>query len=72
MDKFCKENKFSPLEAALQFVANVPEIDKIIVGVESKCQLSEIIRAINKSVEIKADHLEISDLGLISPIQWSN
>ena len=34
--EFYQENGLSALEASLQFIVQVPEIDKIIVGVESE------------------------------------
>jgi len=68
--EFYQENGLSALEASLQFIAQVPEIDKIIVGIESERQLTEIVRAINNPVIIESNHLEISDLGLISPVHW--
>lgn len=68
--EFYKENGLSALEASLQFIAQVPEIDKIIVGVESERQLTEIVRAIKNPVIIESNHLETFDLGLISPIHW--
>ena len=68
--EFYKENDLSALEASLRFVAQIPEIDKVIVGLESERQLTEIVRAINNPVIIESNHLETSDLGLISPIHW--
>ena len=66
----CLINKLSPLQASLQFVSQIPEVEKIIVGIESENQLLEIIQALKSSHITKADHLAVNDLGLISPIQW--
>ena len=68
--EFYQENGLSALEASLQFIVQVPEIDKIIVGVESESQLTEIVRAINNPVIIEYNDLETDDLGLISPVHW--
>ena len=68
--EFYQENGLSALEASLQFIVKVPEIDKIIVGVESEHQLTEIVRAINNPVIIEYNDLETDDLGLISPVHW--
>jgi len=70
MDRVYQENGLSALEASLQFIVQVPEIDKIIVGVESESQLTEIVRAINNPVIIESNDLETNDLGLISPVHW--
>jgi aryl-alcohol dehydrogenase-like predicted oxidoreductase len=68
--EFYQENGLSALEASLQFIVQVPEIDKIIVGIESERQLTEVVRAINNPVIIKSNHLETADLDLISPVHW--
>ena len=68
--EFYQENGLSALEASLQFIVQVPEIDKIIVGVESERQLTEIVRAINNPVIKVPNDLEAEDLGLISPVHW--
>jgi len=68
--EFYQENGLSALEASLQFIVQVQEIDKIIVGVESEHQLTEIVRAINNPVIIEYNDLETDDLGLISPVHW--
>jgi len=67
---FYKKNGLSALEASLQFTLQVPEIDKIIVGVESERKLTEVVRATNNPVIIESNDLETADLGLISPVHW--
>ena len=68
---FLRENSLSALEASLQFVSELPEVDKFIVGVESLAQFSEIIEAMDSPSFTEAKQLEINDIGLISPIAWS-
>lgn len=68
---FYQRNCLSALEASLQFVAQVPEIEKIIIGVESERQFSEIIKALESPIEIESNYLAANDIGLISPIHWS-
>tara|TARA_B100000780_G_scaffold267553_1_gene224748 strand:+ start:62 stop:940 length:879 start_codon:yes stop_codon:yes gene_type:complete len=69
-DSFCVQNQLSPLEACLHFVAQISEIDKIIVGIESETQFSEILEALDKSLDLNIDHLGINDINLINPIHW--
>lgn len=69
-NKFCNQNYLSPLEASLNFVAQIPEIDKIIVGIESENQFSEILEVFKNSPIIDSTHLCVNDLNLISPIHW--
>ena len=68
---YCLINKISPLQASLKFVSQIPEVEKIIVGIESENQLSEIIQAFKTPYITNPEHLAVNDLGLISPIQWS-
>ena len=68
---FYLHNNLSALEASLHFVAQIPEIEKIIVGIESERQLSEIVKATSNPIIIESSYLASNDLGLISPIHWS-
>jgi aryl-alcohol dehydrogenase-like predicted oxidoreductase len=68
---FLQENSLSALEASLQFVVQVPEVDKVVVGVESEIQFSQIVRAMDNCTLMESKQLEINDVGLISPIDWS-
>jgi len=66
-----KSNNQSPLEACLDFVFSFNEIDKIVIGVESKKQLEEIIFSVNNQLNYPiSDHLEIDDIMLIDPSKW--
>jgi aryl-alcohol dehydrogenase-like predicted oxidoreductase len=58
----------SLLEYALNFVLNTQEIDKILVGVDSKKQLIEITQAV-KSLDSLESH-SISDINLLNPSLW--
>jgi hypothetical protein len=64
------ENKISPLRACLSYVNQIPEISKIIVGVDSQRQLRQIITAILEPGIVIPDHLQTDDLGLINPSLW--
>ena len=69
---FYQEACLSPLEACLSFVQQVPEIDRVIIGVDSERHLDEIVKAMQKPSKIQCNHLESTDLKLISPIHWSS
>lgn len=61
----------SPAQAALAFINQTPQIDKIICGVNTAEQLQELTKAINT----KIDHEEfyqfaINELKFIDPSQW--
>ena len=44
----CRIHKLSPLTAALNFILNLPEVNRCLVGVDSAKQLEEIIISSNK------------------------
>jgi aryl-alcohol dehydrogenase-like predicted oxidoreductase len=66
--KIVESSNLSLLEYALNFVLNIKDIDKVIVGVNSERQLKEIIQTkIDKDV---LDGFPINDLKLLNPSEW--
>jgi len=63
-----KESGLSELEYALNFVLSVHEIDKVLVGVDSKQQLEEIVRSVKKHGN--PDAYPINDMNLLNPSMW--
>lgn len=68
--KFCASNNISLMQGCLHFVGNIPEIEKIIIGVVSERQFEEVLTAAKQPVNFYPGGLESKDLGLISPPQW--
>jgi aryl-alcohol dehydrogenase-like predicted oxidoreductase len=58
----------SLLEYALNFVLNIKEIDKVLVGVNSERQLQEIIQSVHNHENISA--YPINDVNLLNPSSW--
>jgi aryl-alcohol dehydrogenase-like predicted oxidoreductase len=58
----------SLIEYALNYVLNVQEIDKVLVGVNSKEQLIDIVNAAQKKAPTNA--FTIEDLNLLNPSRW--
>lgn len=59
------------LAATLSFPKNIPEIDKIVVGVTSKKELQEICSQYNKSTEkIDFSRFKIINEQFINPSRW--
>ena len=58
----------SLLEYALNFALNVPELDKILVGVESTSQLRDIINVPMLNTNLK--EFSINDIELLNPVYW--
>lgn len=67
-----KKNKLSALEACLLYPLSLPEIDKVIVGVDNVKQLNEVI-TISKSQKSKIDcsFMISNDQNLINPSNWN-
>jgi aryl-alcohol dehydrogenase-like predicted oxidoreductase len=63
-----EKSGMSLLEYALNFVLNIKEIDKAIVGVNSKIQLNEIVQSIKQSENLNAYPVE--DINLLNPGLW--
>jgi len=69
-DSWLKSNNISSVEAALNFVLSEDLIDKVIVGVDSKTQLTEVISASRKHTLAVPKILDIIDDGLVNPSLW--
>ena len=69
-DLWLKTDNISGLEAALNFALSEYLIDKIIVGVDNKTQLSEVISASKKYTLCVPKILNTTDEKLINPSLW--
>jgi hypothetical protein len=62
----------TPLEACLKFVDSCDYINKVIVGVQSTHQLSQILSAVKKNDLLQVQNsLEVDDEMLINPSNWN-
>ena len=66
--KMVKERGMSLLEYALNFVLNISEIDKVLVGVDSEQQFTEIVKAVKGQSNL--DAYPIDDINLLNPSLW--
>lgn len=62
------KNKLTLLEYAINFVLSVKEVDKVVVGVNSKQQLKGIIESIK--VHCNIEPFPINDINLLNPALW--
>jgi len=60
----------SPLQAAIGFLAGIPEIDFVIVGVNDHLQLEEICRAARPIPTEVFARYAISDNAILNPSEW--
>ena len=70
-NEWINDTKQTPLSATLNFSYSYEQINKVIVGVQNKSQLTEIITSISKSPQNSVpDELIIDDPMLINPTNW--
>ena len=67
-----KKNRLSAAEACLLYPLSLPEIDRVIVGVDNVSQLNEVITN-SKSQKSKIDwsFMISNDQNLINPSNWN-
>lgn len=70
-DQWIKDNKVSALDACLAYALYNEGIDKIVVGVDSKLQLEQIVSSLESSkIEFFPD-ISSNDSNLINPSKWN-
>jgi len=69
-DKWLIENDISPLEASVRFVNSISEVSKILVGVETTHQLTEINSAATGFLPSIPEELFTTDEYLLNPSNW--
>jgi aryl-alcohol dehydrogenase-like predicted oxidoreductase len=70
-DRWLQFNQCTPAEAALGFIQEFSQIDKIVVGVETVNQLKELNEAMNSQWLGKWPQIDSMDEKLIDPYNWS-
>ena len=63
--------ELSPLQACLGFVRSFPEIDRIVVGVDSLAQLREVVAASKADIPDAWPSIACADSELINPSLWA-
>ncbi|RBW48268.1 aldo/keto reductase [Marinobacter sp. F3R11] len=61
----------SPLQVCLGYLNQYPEINKIVVGVETASQLREVVSAVGAPVASVPESIQTNDLNLINPALWT-
>ena len=64
------DNKLSPLEASIRYMISKPEISRVLVGVDNKDQLQNIINAIDGNLPSIPEELSTNDPDLLNPGSW--
>jgi aryl-alcohol dehydrogenase-like predicted oxidoreductase len=69
-DQWLNEMGITPLQACLRYVLSFKEINKVVVGVDSIRQLSEILEASVGAAQVVPSSIVGSDIDLINPANW--
>jgi aryl-alcohol dehydrogenase-like predicted oxidoreductase len=69
-DDWLSENQITPLEACLNYVLQKPQIDKLVVGVDSLAQLKQITAAVRSIPDNMPSELKTEDEMLLNPGLW--
>lgn len=70
-DRWVESNECSPVEAALGAALADDRIDRVVIGVDGRDQLGEILDALGAPLPVPPDTLGSEDLDLIDPSRWS-
>lgn len=69
-EQWLNANNLTALQACLNFVLSNPDIDRVVVGVDSLLQLQEILAATTIELVNPPDKLCCDDPNLINPARW--
>lgn len=69
-EQWLVDTKSTPLQGCLGYVLSNPNIDRVIVGVDSLGQLQEILAATTGTSNSPPDNLYCNDPDLINPALW--
>jgi len=69
--QWLNDNKITAIEASIRFANSVPEISKVLVGVDTRRQLKEIIDASDGFLPDLPIELFTEDSDLLNPSNWS-
>jgi aryl-alcohol dehydrogenase-like predicted oxidoreductase len=68
--EWLSDNKLTALEAAIRYAISTPEISRVLVGVDSKDQLQDIIKAADGDIPPIPKELFTHDTDLLNPENW--
>lgn len=70
-DAWVAGQQLTPLQACLGYLNGHPEINKIVVGVDTAEQLREIVSTVKTPIPTVPENIQTSDLNLINPGLWA-
>jgi len=69
-ENFLKTNNSNAIKESLQFIYNINEIDKIVIGFDNPKQLLELFSYVSKRNSHDYSKLKSNNLSLIDPRKW--
>jgi len=70
-DAWLKDVGLSPLQACLRYALSFPEINKVVIGLDSLAQLKEILQASEGLMPAIPEDVQTNDLDLLNPARWN-
>ena len=67
-----KANDIKPLNGCLDYVNSIPELTRIVVGIDNYNHLQEILKCKSTPKLIFPEYLLSNDINLINPSKWEN
>jgi aryl-alcohol dehydrogenase-like predicted oxidoreductase len=71
-DAWLNQTGLTPLQACLRYFNDLPEIDRVVVGVDTVAQLNEILGETNGALSSLPEFCPLQDERLINPATWNN
>jgi aryl-alcohol dehydrogenase-like predicted oxidoreductase len=69
-NEFLKKNKVSALDACLSYPLSLTEISNVIVGVQTRKEIEELIKLERKLTRLDTSFMSCNDLNLVDPSRW--
>ncbi len=66
-----EQEGITPLQACLRYVASLPQIGRVVVGVDTAVQLQQIVQAADGELATLPEFDTLQDARLINPASWN-
>ena len=68
--QWLEKHELSPLQACIRYVCNQHLVDRVVIGVDSLCQLEQVIETSSSPLESLPKFSSLKDTRLINPSRW--
>lgn len=70
-DSWLEQEVLTPLQACLRYLTNLPQIDRVVVGVDTAAHLQQIVQAVDGKLPTMPEFPDLQDARLINPASWN-